>query len=167
MFLFDSSIFSFILFLDLGYAPHFRRAVENGDIVIRDATCPALYAELQASEKGTPFMPSLENSILFIEDDDIVGDLTPVEFDRNFQSILHLPDFSGVRGIVLGRFPKSCKMSDEAVKEIMLSKDELKNIPMIFNLDFSHTTPMFTFPIGGEAILDVDLNGYTLKIISY
>ena len=42
---------------EFGYAPHFRRAVENGDIVIRDATCPALYAELQASEKGTPFMP--------------------------------------------------------------------------------------------------------------
>ncbi|MGB0630707.1 MAG: CoA transferase subunit A [Alphaproteobacteria bacterium] len=42
---------------EFGYAPNFRRAVENGDIVIRDATCPALYAELQASEKGAPFMP--------------------------------------------------------------------------------------------------------------
>lgn len=42
---------------EFGYAPHFRRAVEAGDIVIRDATCPALYAELQASEKGSPFTP--------------------------------------------------------------------------------------------------------------
>ena len=42
---------------EFGYAPNFRRAVENGAIVIRDATCPALYAELQASEKGAPFMP--------------------------------------------------------------------------------------------------------------
>lgn len=42
---------------EFGYAPNFRRAVEKGDIVIRDATCPALYAELQASEKGAPFMP--------------------------------------------------------------------------------------------------------------
>ena len=42
---------------EFGFAPNFRRAVENGDIVIRDATCPALYAELQASEKGAPFMP--------------------------------------------------------------------------------------------------------------
>ena len=42
---------------EFGYASNFRRAVEKGDIVIRDATCPALYAELQASEKGAPFMP--------------------------------------------------------------------------------------------------------------
>ncbi len=42
---------------EFGYAPSFRRAVENGNIVIHDATCPAIYAELQASEKGTPFMP--------------------------------------------------------------------------------------------------------------
>lgn len=42
---------------EFGYAPNFRKAVENGEIEIRDATCPALYAELQASEKGIPFMP--------------------------------------------------------------------------------------------------------------
>lgn len=42
---------------EFGYAPCFRRAVEDGSIVIRDATCPALYAELQASEKGSPFQP--------------------------------------------------------------------------------------------------------------
>ena len=114
--------------------------------------------------KGTPFMPSLDNTILFLEDDNVVNDLTPVEFDRNLQSILHLAEFSGVRGLVLGRFPKSCKMSDETIKKIMLSKNELKNIPIIFNLDFGHTTPMFTFPIGGEAVLDVELDGYTLKI---
>ena len=116
--------------------------------------------------KGTHFMPSLENSILFLEDDDIVGDLTPVEFDRNLQSILHLPEFTGVRGLALGRFPRSCNMTDEAIKKILLSKEELENIPIIFNLDFSHTTPMFTYPIGGEANLIVDKKGYTLKITS-
>ena len=42
---------------EFGYAPCFRRAGEDGSVVIRDATCPALYAELQASEKGSPFQP--------------------------------------------------------------------------------------------------------------
>ena len=42
---------------EFGYAPNFRNAVEEGKITIRDATCPALYGELQASEKGIPFMP--------------------------------------------------------------------------------------------------------------
>ena len=42
---------------EFGFAPRFREAVENGRIAIRDATCPAIYAGLQAAEKGIPFMP--------------------------------------------------------------------------------------------------------------
>ena len=42
---------------EFGFAPRFREAVENGRIAIRDATCPAIYASLQAAEKGVPFMP--------------------------------------------------------------------------------------------------------------
>ena len=42
---------------EFGFAPRFREAVENGRVVIRDATCPAIYAGLQAAEKGVPFMP--------------------------------------------------------------------------------------------------------------
>lgn len=42
---------------EFGYAPCFRRAVESGKLDILDATCPAIYAELQASEKGVPFIP--------------------------------------------------------------------------------------------------------------
>lgn len=40
---------------EFGMAPRFRDAVENGRIEIRDATCPAIYAALQAGEKGVPF----------------------------------------------------------------------------------------------------------------
>ncbi len=42
---------------ELGQAPCFGRAVKSGDVVVRDATCPAVYAGLQAAEKGIPFMP--------------------------------------------------------------------------------------------------------------
>ncbi|MEJ0001340.1 MAG: hypothetical protein WDO13_20625 [Verrucomicrobiota bacterium] len=31
--------------------------MEKGEIKVRDATCPAVHAALQASEKGVPFMP--------------------------------------------------------------------------------------------------------------
>ena len=40
-----------------GPAPRFRAAAESGRIVVRDTTCPALHAALQAAEKGVPFMP--------------------------------------------------------------------------------------------------------------
>jgi glutaconate CoA-transferase subunit A len=40
-----------------GLAPNFSAAVEAGRLVMRDSTCPALHAGLQASEKGVPFLP--------------------------------------------------------------------------------------------------------------
>ena len=42
---------------EFGLAPRFIAAVKAGEVQIRDATCPAIYAGLQAAEKGIPFMP--------------------------------------------------------------------------------------------------------------
>jgi glutaconate CoA-transferase subunit A len=42
---------------EAGLAPRFTEAVERGEIGVRDATCPAIHAGLQATEKGVPFMP--------------------------------------------------------------------------------------------------------------
>lgn len=41
---------------EFGPAPRFTAAVTSGAIKMKDATCPALHAALQASEKGVPFM---------------------------------------------------------------------------------------------------------------
>jgi glutaconate CoA-transferase subunit A len=40
-----------------GAAPRFTAAVREGRLRILDATCPAIYAGLQAAEKGIPFIP--------------------------------------------------------------------------------------------------------------
>lgn len=40
-----------------GLAPRFSDAIKNQKITIRDTTCPAIHAALQATEKGIPFMP--------------------------------------------------------------------------------------------------------------
>lgn len=42
---------------ELGQAPAFVRAVKSGSVRIIDSTCPAIYAQLQAGEKGIPFIP--------------------------------------------------------------------------------------------------------------
>jgi glutaconate CoA-transferase subunit A len=42
---------------ELGGAPRFQKAVREGSITLKDATCPAIHAALQAGEKGIPFMP--------------------------------------------------------------------------------------------------------------
>jgi glutaconate CoA-transferase subunit A len=42
---------------EAGLAPRFTEAVEKNLLKVRDATCPAIHAALQASEKGVSYMP--------------------------------------------------------------------------------------------------------------
>jgi glutaconate CoA-transferase subunit A len=42
---------------ELGAAPRFSVAVKSGRLRVLDATCPAVYAGLQAGAKGQPFAP--------------------------------------------------------------------------------------------------------------
>lgn len=51
--------------------------------------------------QGTDYSPDLGNSVLFLEGDE---ESQSHHFDRDLQSVLHLPGFGGVRGLVIGRF---------------------------------------------------------------
>ena len=42
---------------EAGLAPRFTEAVEKNLIKVKDATCPAIHAALQATEKGVPYLP--------------------------------------------------------------------------------------------------------------
>lgn len=108
---------------------------------------------------GTDYLPSLKDSIIFIENDAASYGCDDLEFRRNFQALLHQKDFKDVKGIVIGRFepPENGiggDLTDEKIKFVLnLHKKELQNIPVIYNADFGHTQPMFTFPIGGMATI--------------
>jgi glutaconate CoA-transferase subunit A len=53
----DSVETSGISLHELGAAPRFAQAVRTGRLKVIDATCPAVYAGLQAGAKGQPFAP--------------------------------------------------------------------------------------------------------------
>lgn len=114
--------------------------------------------------QGTEYFPELKESILFIEDDDLSS---AVIFDRDLQSLIHLPDFKNVKGIVIGRFQKASEISDDILMQIIKTKKELNNLTVIANVDFGHTSPMITFPVGGEAKLEVKDGKVKLEIIKH
>jgi muramoyltetrapeptide carboxypeptidase len=98
--------------------------------------------------QGTEFMPSLKDSILFIEDDE---ESHIHSFDRNLQSLLHLPDAGGIKGILIGRFQKGSNVTEAAIRKVIETKEELKGIPIIANVNFGHVQPLATIPFGGKA----------------
>lgn len=103
--------------------------------------------------QGTEFMPDLAESILFLEDDE---ESNSHHFDRDLQSLIHLPGFNKVRGLVIGRFQKASEMTKNLLYKIIKSKNELNGIPVVANVDFGHTDPKITFPIGGQVSLEIN-----------
>lgn len=129
----------------------------DGPFIVNGGTAKGhvVGGEMKTLEKlfGTEFMPSLEDSILMIEL------ALPTEnslrtFDESLQSFIHLEGFGGVRGIILGRFRSEFKISLANIVDVVKHYTELTNIPIIANVDFGHTHPMLTLPVGGTVEID-------------
>lgn len=102
--------------------------------------------------QGTEYMPSLGGALLMVEDD-AISDADA--FARNLTSLLQLPDASGVQGLVIGRFQQASGVTRSLLEQIIAGQDRLAGRPVLGNVDFGHTNPLATFPIGGQAALTV------------
>lgn len=102
---------------------------------------------------GTKYRPEFKDgTVLFIEDTESAN---AAVFTRNLQALIQQPDFKNVKGILIGRFQKKSAVSREQL-EFMVKRfeKELKDMPVIANLDFGHSTPLLTLPVGGTAVID-------------
>ena len=103
---------------------------------------------------GTPYRRKFtEDTILFIED---TASAPLQDFERDLQALIYQEDFCNVKGIVIGRFQKGSQITREGLEYIINTKEELKNLPIIANVDFGHTYPLLTIPLGGTATIDND-----------
>ncbi len=114
--------------------------------------------------QGTEFMPDLTDTVLFIEDD---LESLPHTFDRDLQSLIHQRGFEGVRGLAIGRFQKASRMTPDLLRAIIGTKRELRGLPIIADVDFGHTDPRITFPIGGTARLMATRARPTFEILEH
>ncbi len=116
--------------------------------------------------QGTDYFPDLNNSVPFLEDDHI-SDVDVYEFDRNMQSLVHQPGFDDVKGLVIGRFQNGSKMSEKLLGKIITTKKELAGMPVISGVDFGHTDPKVSFPIGGMVKIVARKAGSRIDILKH
>ena len=116
--------------------------------------------------QGTPYMPSLKDKVLFLEDDNIMGPYFRYEFDRNLESLIQTEGADQIKGIVFGRFDDSCGINVESITEIIQSKVP-PDIPVIFGADFGHVFPMITFPVGGTAKITANTDHTEIEITTH
>ncbi|CAN5608894.1 hypothetical protein BH23BAC1_BH23BAC1_51000 [soil metagenome] len=65
-----------------------------------------------------------------------------------------------VRGFIMGRFQKDTGMTRELLTIMVHTKKELKNVPVAANIDFGHTAPMATLPIGSTIKMQASVKIY-------
>ncbi|MFA6408369.1 MAG: S66 peptidase family protein [Candidatus Paceibacterota bacterium] len=114
--------------------------------------------------QGTEYWPGLKDSVLLLEED---AETNPPLFDRLLQSLIHQPDFPGVRGILIGRFQKETGMTRELLSKIIKGKEELSSLPIVANLNFGHTTPITTLPVGGSIYIKAGEHDATIEVIEH
>ena len=64
---------------------------------------------------------------------------------------------------MVGRFQGESRATDDMISDIILSKNIDPMIPALVNLDFGHTDPKFTYPVGGKCKI---VAGSSIKITS-
>ncbi|GAB2027216.1 S66 family peptidase [Lactovum odontotermitis] len=109
-------------------------------------------------QAGTEFLTKVEAPIAFLEtaeEDDIFN------FDRQLAQFLQInPD---LQGLVIGRFPRENGMTEEILHFILDKYPVLHKIPVIYDVDFGHTQPIFTFPLGGE--VEISTEPLSIKVL--
>lgn len=99
---------------------------------------------------GTPFAPSFENAILFLEDR---GE-APYRIDRMLTQMRLAGLLSRVRGVVLGSF-RDCGPPEE-IGRIVLEALGDRRLPVAAGLAAGHGEPNLTLPLGARATLDTE-----------
>ncbi|WP_332647811.1 S66 family peptidase [Lysinibacillus sp. 54212] len=110
--------------------------------------------------QGTEYMPDIQGAVLFVEDDELVF---PEMFARDLTSLLQAA--GRISGLVIGRFQKASKVTEEQLTFILDKHPQLKEIPVLYDVDFGHTQPIFTFPIGGEVEIHSGIK--TIKLLKF
>jgi muramoyltetrapeptide carboxypeptidase len=107
-----------------------------------------------ASLIGTPFMPDLRGTLLFIED---IGE-DPYRIDRLLGQFEQAGLLAGVRGFVLGSF------SEEADPGAVLAERlAMRGLPLLAGWPAGHGRPNRPLPIGAECTLDAGAGTLTIE----
>lgn len=101
--------------------------------------------------RGTPYAPQVSDYVLFAE---LADGWHHTEFVRDLAAILQT--YPNPKAVLIGRFPKESEMTEEILLAILDKHPILKTIPVLYDLDFAHTQPLFTITIGGQVSLDTE-----------
>jgi muramoyltetrapeptide carboxypeptidase len=104
---------------------------------------------------GTTFLPSFEDTLLFLEDTAV----RPYQIDRMLTQLRLSGCLEAVRGLIFGEMP-DCDQHPEqgyTIEELIRDLTADLGVPVLFGFPAGHTvSPAWTLPFGIRARLDQD-----------
>ena len=110
--------------------------------------------------RGTDHFPAtsnLQGAVLFLETSE---EAPPASFLKRFvRCLAAMGILEGLGGILLGRpgggvDPHTFREYEDALCQAVREEYGLKDLPIVTNMDFGHTDPMFVIPIGMKVRID-------------
>ncbi len=116
-----------------------------------------------AHQLGTPYMPDVTGSILFLED---VGE-APYKIDRYLAQLYQAGIFERINGLVLGQFidceDDTPSRAHVTVRDILQDYFGRVSFPVVFNFPYGHGMRKFSMPVGVKAELAADACALTVE----
>jgi len=103
---------------------------------------------------GTKYWPDFDNKILFIDIDD---EERPNSVDRHLTQLNTIGVFNQISGLLVGRL--HCRTGFKKknyFEDLLMSILSNYSFPIITNLDFGHTDPILTLPLGINVEMDAN-----------
>jgi muramoyltetrapeptide carboxypeptidase LdcA involved in peptidoglycan recycling len=118
--------------------------------------------------RGTSIFPSLEmwqDAILFLETSEEMP--SPQQVKYFLRSLAAIGLLQRLSGLLLGRPggqipPEQFIEYDQAVLTVVRDENGLTHLPIITNMDFGHTDPMFVIPMGMKTQIDCEHKELTM-----
>jgi muramoyltetrapeptide carboxypeptidase LdcA involved in peptidoglycan recycling len=102
--------------------------------------------------RGTPYWPRWEGTVLVLETSEEKP--TPETVDGILMDYENMGVFEHIRGLLFGRPMLYGPEEREQLREVILERTRAYDFPIIADMDFGHTSPMLTLPVGCRALID-------------
>lgn len=102
--------------------------------------------------RGTPYWPEWDGAIFFFETSEEKP--SPAEVDGMLMDYQNMGVFERIKGMLVGRPMAYSDEEKQALHERILERTRGYDFPVICDMDFGHTAPQFTLPLGCRARID-------------
>ncbi len=110
---------------------------------------------------GTEYWPDMDGAILFVESDEEDG--PPINILRQFRQLRHLRVFDEIEALLIGRIPGCVGLKGDLSLSLLIEEVlEDVEVPVVAGLDFGHTNPIMTLPVGVAAEIDTEKGALSL-----